>query len=188
MRTFPTNSWRASEALALRMPYKTHGAMQAVDGYFLPFGHRLPEQWAEQYRRDGAHRIIYTVLSYATPIAWVLESGEIRIPDEKYSVTTTAHQGHLYALTQPADSFSERADAEAARARHSARERREEFNSFEAIARRTGGMTLKERAVAMLKEPADYAPVRMEYSESYSIRQGWATSTVEQHASGVELY
>jgi hypothetical protein len=152
--------------------------MQATDGYFMPFGHRLPPEWAEQYRRDGAHRIIYTVLSYATPIAWVLENGAIRIPDSKYSRTTTGHQSQLYALTQPVDSFSERADAEV----RQARERRAQGRA-DASVRFTSYPPSDDRP--MLKEHEDYAPVRMEYSESYSIRQGWAVSSVQQNASGV---
>lgn len=39
--------------------------------------------------------IVYTVLSYHTPIGWKLASGEWVIPDAKYSVTTSKHQNLL---------------------------------------------------------------------------------------------
>lgn len=38
-------------------------------------------------------KAVYTVLSYATPIGWHVEGEGWTIPDVKYSVTTSAHQG-----------------------------------------------------------------------------------------------
>ncbi|MCT9080480.1 hypothetical protein [Streptomyces fulvoviolaceus] len=119
MKKLATHSWAAREALARREPFHTYGAFRAVDGYSLPFGNWLPSCWQERYRADG-DEITYTVLSYGTPIAWVLRSGEVVIPDVKYSRTTTDHQGLLYALGQPADGPLARAaqeERQAARAR-----------------------------------------------------------------------
>ena len=47
------------------------------------------------------HGIDYVVYSYGTPIAYRAEdSGEWVVPDTKYSVTTSKHQGTIrYALT-----------------------------------------------------------------------------------------
>ncbi|MCI3928814.1 hypothetical protein [Streptomyces sp. AN091965] len=100
MRKLATRSWAVREALARHEPFDTYGAFRAVGGYCLPFGTRLPPEWRERYRADG-EEITYTVLSYRTPIAWVLRSGETVIPDVKYSLTTTGHQGLLCALTSP---------------------------------------------------------------------------------------
>ncbi len=100
MRKLATHSWAAREALARHEPFETYGAFRAVDGYRLPFGTRLPPKWRARYRADG-DGVTYTVLSYRTPIAWVLRSGEVIIPDVKYSRTTTGHQTLLYALTSP---------------------------------------------------------------------------------------
>lgn len=69
---------------------------------------RLPDEIAAEYReaaRNGA--IAYTVLSYATPIAWRLIDGRWVQPVVTYSVTTTAHQSRVAAaigsyLTIPA--------------------------------------------------------------------------------------
>ncbi|MEU6379263.1 hypothetical protein [Streptomyces sp. NPDC046909] len=102
MKKLATHSWAAREALARREPFHTYGAFRAVDGYSLPFGNRLPSSRQEKYRADR-DEIIYTVLSYQTPIAWALRSGEIVVPDVKYSRTTAGHQSLLYALRQPAD-------------------------------------------------------------------------------------
>lgn len=49
----------------------------------------LPDEWAETYYSSP---VVYTVLSYETPIAWVLESGEVVMPPVRYSITTTQHQ------------------------------------------------------------------------------------------------
>lgn len=111
VKKLATHSWAAREALARREPFHTYGAFRAVDGYSLPFGNWLPSCWQERYRADG-DEITYTVLSYQTPIAWVLRSGEVVIPDVKYSRTTTGHQGLLYALRQPSDGSLVRAAQE----------------------------------------------------------------------------
>lgn len=124
MAKIATGSWEMRRRLAAREPFETYGALHAVagamDGAWGPG--RLPEPWRTQYVngwRDNA--ITYTVISYQTPIAWVLDTGEVVIPDAKYSITTTRHQGLLYALGQPAD--GPLADA-AERERQTARERR----------------------------------------------------------------
>jgi hypothetical protein len=100
MPKYPTNSWRAREALMDHESYETGGAMRAVQGsttgWFNGNG-QLPTEWAERYRADEPNTV-YTVMSYRTPIAWVLTSGEVVIPDVKYSRTTSGHQGLLYAL------------------------------------------------------------------------------------------
>lgn len=118
-----TNSWQAREALSNRTPFNTYGSFRAVQGaYPLPWGTRLPDEWRDQYKAaERDDRITYTVLSYETPIAWVLDDGTVVRPPVKYSITTTGHQGLLYALERPGDAAI--ADA-AQRERQSARERR----------------------------------------------------------------
>ncbi len=78
--------------LAKREPFDSHGAMTAIP-CAPAFTGRLPAEWASRYR-DGNQSpgIVYTVRSYATPIAWALASGEITIPEVSYSITTTRHQ------------------------------------------------------------------------------------------------
>lgn len=83
--------WGPDGLLARREPFTTYGAMSA-DGYATPTG-RLPNEWVTRYRADDRNPgIVYTVRSWATPIAWVRADGEVIIPDESYSRTTTRHQ------------------------------------------------------------------------------------------------
>lgn len=59
---------------------------------------RLPSEYVEMIRAAlDAGRVRYVVYSYATPIAWV-EAGVTGepvwiVPDTRYSVTTSKHQG-----------------------------------------------------------------------------------------------
>jgi hypothetical protein len=41
------------------------------------------------------HGAVYLIRSYNTPIAWLDARGEWTIPDVKYSVTTSRHQGKI---------------------------------------------------------------------------------------------
>lgn len=50
---------------------------------------QLPAPFREQFR---AGAVVYVVLSYDTPIGWVLDDGTVVIPKVTYSATTTGHQ------------------------------------------------------------------------------------------------
>lgn len=82
------------KALSNREPFKRPGfAMRGVEGAVSSTG-RMPEGSAGMYRANADENMItYTVLSYATPIAWVTREGTVIIPDASYSNTTTHHQG-----------------------------------------------------------------------------------------------
>lgn len=78
--------------LARMVPFTSHGAMRAIDGA-VPQTGRLPAEWAQRYREDqNEFGVVYTVYSYATPIAWVRGDGRTVIPPVGYSLTTTRHQ------------------------------------------------------------------------------------------------
>jgi hypothetical protein len=88
---------RTERALRERRPFRRSGYhMWAIEGHYdpavWPVLGRLPAEHAEQFRADAERGIAYTVFSYQTPIAWVTSSGLVRIPDVKYSPTTTQHQ------------------------------------------------------------------------------------------------
>lgn len=51
------------------------------------------DAWSSQYQT-----ITYIVWSYATPIAWVTETGAVHVVAQRFSVTTSAHQSKLYLL------------------------------------------------------------------------------------------
>lgn len=78
--------------LARRVPFDSYGAMSAV-AYASSFTGRLPVDWVQRYDADNRNPgIVYTVRSWATPIAWVRATGRVVIPDVSYSVSTTRHQ------------------------------------------------------------------------------------------------
>ncbi len=51
---------------------------------------RMEDDDLTRYRADD---VAYTVYSYATPIAWVTNTGQVRISRATYSVTTRQHIG-----------------------------------------------------------------------------------------------
>src|SRR4051794_25851349 len=106
MATHGLAATRTRMALAKREAFKRHGfGMSAVTGRAWTCG-QLPEPHRAQYLEAAdAGRIVYTVLSYATPILWVLDSGEVVQPNVRYSVTTSNHQGLLYLVTNPHAAF-----------------------------------------------------------------------------------
>lgn len=81
-------------ALQNREAFKRSGyAMQGIAGAAYETG-RMPAEDAREYNNHAnAGEVVYTVLSYATPIAYVTKDGAVRVPDARYSVTTTQHQG-----------------------------------------------------------------------------------------------
>lgn len=79
--------------LERHQPFKRSGfSMSAIVGSTGEIG-RMPTDVAKLYAYDKA-QITFTVLSYATPIAWVLADGTVKVPDVYYSRTTNQHQ-HL---------------------------------------------------------------------------------------------
>jgi hypothetical protein len=54
-------------------------------------------RWERERYEVAQHQIIYTVLSYGTPIAWITEDGQIYHVAQKFSVTTSKHQSYARA-------------------------------------------------------------------------------------------
>lgn len=99
MRKLTTRGHAVAEAIAAREPFKTHGALRG-DTWTVgsPLG-ILPDYWRARLAADlGTDGRVYMVWSYQTPIAWYTEAGWV-VPDAKYSVTTSHHQGRLYLAT-----------------------------------------------------------------------------------------
>lgn len=56
----------------------------------------LPQEWREILRNHETDGLVsYVVLSYSTPVAWVLTDGTAVVPAVKYSVTTSKAQGSI---------------------------------------------------------------------------------------------
>jgi len=68
-------------------------SMSGRAGGGLASDHQLSNADRDGYEADVARReVVYTVYSYATPIAWVLVDGSVRLPEARYSKTTTRQQ------------------------------------------------------------------------------------------------
>lgn len=82
--------------------FTTHGALQGESfPYLIHYVHtgRMDPQSAEQLKNDAEHYgIRYLVTSYGTPIAWKTGSQSMvwQQNDDKYSVTTSKHQGRIF--------------------------------------------------------------------------------------------
>lgn len=99
--------WQFTPVLRDRVPFKTGGALFGIAGPGETFG-RLPHQ----YWQSNAHAD-YTVMSYATPLAWHVPGEGWTMPEVKYSVTTSKHQGRIrVALAEIMRAESEATTAE----------------------------------------------------------------------------
>jgi hypothetical protein len=100
MRYVIPNNMR-DQYIATNKPFKS-GRMRGMLGTVYGFYGRLPGAWREVYRRDSRD-IVYTVLSYDTPIAWLRENtnGTMTwfIPSVSYSNYTSVHQNHVRKVT-----------------------------------------------------------------------------------------
>lgn len=93
-----TRGPKAAQAIADRVPFKTSGALRAVtrgDDGFWNTG-RLSEAEYDLYHTT-VDTMDYVVFSYNTPIAWHSAAGWHKV-DQKFSPTTSHHQGHLYLI------------------------------------------------------------------------------------------
>lgn len=88
-----------AEAVGRMEDVSTHGSLKArsVDGMTVWGAGRLAGKDHDTFTQD-APSIRYVVESYATPIAWVTEDGRVHKVAQKFSVTTSKHQGQLYLL------------------------------------------------------------------------------------------
>ena len=89
-----------AEAIAARQPFTTHGALSAdVESYVTPGRLNRTESdalYADQDAARAAGQRLYVVWSYATPIAWHSEATGWHRVSQRFSRTTTRHQGNLY--------------------------------------------------------------------------------------------
>lgn|SRR5262245_17262801 len=85
--TINRHSWLDyREVLDAREPFTTSGNLSGVTG--ATGTGRMPEPFASLYRERAAH-VTYTVLSYATPVAWHDDEQGWIVPPVTYSVTTS---------------------------------------------------------------------------------------------------
>ena len=91
---FATNNYHALAAcIEEGVAFRTSGRIRGVPGvaWYIETAGRLSDEDAAAYKRDGEH-IVYTVLSYDTPIAWVLDDGTYVLIEGRITPTTARHQ------------------------------------------------------------------------------------------------
>ena len=99
MTKINSKSIACAQAIGRRETFQTHGALngERVSGLTTWDSGRLNGSDLDKFRED-CRDISYVVYSYATPIAWVA-NGEVHKVAQKFSVTTSQHQGKLYLLS-----------------------------------------------------------------------------------------
>lgn len=105
MKRLTTRSIATATAIRDREDFKTSGSLEAFNlpstSGFYHSGGRLRGADLDQYNADKAD-IDYVVMSYATPIAWHVRNetteGRWHRVAQKFSVTTSKHQGNLYMI------------------------------------------------------------------------------------------
>ena len=90
---------RLEKVLAFLLLTEKVDLLQVRNG-FVNFGRMPVADASAMYRARDEIGIDYVIYSYKTAIAYRTTGGEWTIPDAKYSVTTSKHQGTIrYALS-----------------------------------------------------------------------------------------
>ena len=113
------NQRQAVRAIADRMTFQA-GALNASRIHRVnPYSEGMMRGEAyEQWRVDClADRITYVVRSYYTPIAWFTTDRGWIVPADKYSVTTSRHQGIVRRAVAEDQAYQQRLAEDFARAR-----------------------------------------------------------------------
>ncbi len=94
MQRLTTRGPATARAIANREDFKTSGALRS--GRYWSGAGLLSGAEADLFY---AAKPSYVVYSYATPIAWWTEENGWHKVGQKFSVTTSRHQGNLYLIT-----------------------------------------------------------------------------------------
>lgn len=103
MKRLTTRGIATAEAIRDREDFRTSGALMGESVSLGTYDRgRLTGADLERFYLDCG-QITYVVKSYATPIAWYVpptptEKGGWYKVGQKFSVTTTKHQGNLYLI------------------------------------------------------------------------------------------
>ena len=93
IRTTTRNAAAIARAFRNSENFATSGALKGVaDPYWIETGRMSREDAHALRTAQNDLGIDYIVLSYGTPIAYLIKRGEWVVPDARYSVTTSKHQ------------------------------------------------------------------------------------------------
>lgn len=80
---------RAGELVSQRLPFSnTSGSFRGIVGRPSTLGW-LPDEYRKKW---DTSRVMYTIMSFDTPIAWLCGTGEWVVPAVSYSATTSRQQ------------------------------------------------------------------------------------------------
>lgn len=98
-RKLNTRGQATAQAIANAEDFTTHGSLsgETIENRWQVSPGRLSGDDREQFHADR-DSIVYVVWSYATPIAWKRSDGTWHKVAQKFSVTTSKHQGNLYLI------------------------------------------------------------------------------------------
>lgn len=103
MKRLTTRSIATATAIRDREEFRTSGALRGEThtptSRYLFTGY-LSGPDAERLHSDLRVGIDYVVWSYSTPIAWHCVDGTWHVVAQKFSPTTTKHQGNLYLVRE----------------------------------------------------------------------------------------
>lgn len=94
MTVFKTNDYAGLRfCIDHDQDFITNGRIRGYQGQTAPDCEgQLDAPWGDWYR-ETLNTIVYTVMSYDTPIAWKYQDGKWFVVDQKFSQTTSRHQG-----------------------------------------------------------------------------------------------
>lgn len=94
-----SRSREVAERIRDRVPFETYGALKATEETRVTAwdSGRLTGPDLDRFNLD-LDSIRYVVWSYATPIAWWSETNGWHRVAQKFSMTTSHHQGKLYLM------------------------------------------------------------------------------------------
>ena len=83
-----------------REPFDCNDTLRGFTGPPVEYGW-LTIEWVRYLQQFGRH-IVFTAMSYYTPVAWVMRDGRVIVPPLKHSVTTQRHMRALGVQRSPA--------------------------------------------------------------------------------------
>ena len=100
MTKISSRSREVAEKIRDHVAFETYGALKATlaDRLSRWDSGQLAGEDLEKFYAD-LPQITYVVWSYSTPIAWVCSDGNFHKVSQRFSVTTSKHQGKLYLLS-----------------------------------------------------------------------------------------
>lgn len=91
-----SRGYRVAELIRDRVPFKTSGALKSSE-FSLGVGILSDAADLTRWHQD-ANGVTYVVYSYDTPIAWYTPDRGWYKVGQRFSVTTSKHQGKLYLI------------------------------------------------------------------------------------------